>query len=54
MKDFYGSLKSATANGIIYEDVIVKGHWEFIFSPPRTEGLLPVIKHSVFRGWGEI
>ena len=51
MSDFYGSLEQATASGIEYEKLISAGNWEFIFSLPRQEGLLPVIKHAQFNGW---
>ena len=51
MGDFYGSLEMATYSGIKYGEKITKGNWEFIFSEPRKEGQLPVIKHSKFNGW---
>ena len=51
MSDFYGSLEQATVSGIKYGELIPAGNWEFIFAPPRQEGLLPVIKHAQFNGW---
>ena len=51
MTDFYGSLEKATASGIEYNELISTGNWEFIFSPARQEGVLPVIKHAQFNGW---
>lgn len=51
MTDFYGLLEKATASGIEYNELISTGNWEFIFSPARQEGLLPVIKHAQFNGW---
>ena len=51
MSDFYGSLEQATVSGIKYGELISAGNWEFIFAPPRQEGLLPVIKHAQFNGW---
>ena len=53
LEDFQGALESATTSGIKYGEIIVNGKWEFIFAPPRAKGQLPVIKHSVFSGWGE-
>lgn len=52
LEDFRNSLEDATASGIVYNEKILRGNWEFIFAPPRGEGLLPVVKHSVFLGWG--
>ena len=52
LEDFRGSLSNATASGIDYDKKIISGKWEFIFSPPRADGQLPVVKHSVFYGWG--
>ena len=51
MSDFYGSLEQATVSGIKYGELISAGNWEFIFAPPRQEGILPVIKHVQFNGW---
>lgn len=51
MEDFYGSLEQATSSGIVYGENIRCGNWEFIFSAPRQEGQLPVIKHAQFNGW---
>ena len=51
MSDFYGSLGQATISGITYGEKIPAGNWEFIFAPPRQEGLLPVVKHAQFNGW---
>ena len=51
MNDFYNSLEQATASGIEYGKLITAGNWKFIFSPPRQEGLLPVIIHAQFNGW---
>lgn len=51
MGDFYGSLEQATSSGIVYGEKITCGNWEFIFSAPRQEGQLPVIKHAQFKGW---
>ena len=51
MSDFYSSLEQATSSGIKYGELISSGNWEFIFAPPRQEGLLPVIKHAQFNGW---
>ncbi|MBI9051510.1 MAG: Ig-like domain repeat protein [Anaerolineaceae bacterium] len=50
--DFSEALNQATVNGIKYEEIITVGNWEFIFSAPRGEGLLPVVKHAQFNGWG--
>ncbi len=51
MSNFYGSLEQATVSGIQYGGLISAGNWEFIFTAPRQEGLLPVIKHAQFNGW---
>ena len=51
MSDFYGSLEKAIDSEIIYEEIINQGNWEFIFSKPRENGLLPVVKHAKFNGW---
>lgn len=49
--DFYQNLNSATAKGIKYGTIQTVGNWEFIFSHPRIEGGLPVVKHAQFLGW---
>jgi hypothetical protein len=51
MSDFYGALQEATKSGIVYEEKITQGNWEFIFAQPRQAGQLPVIKHAQFNGW---
>lgn len=51
MSDFYGALEQATVSEIKCGELISAGNWEFIFAPPRQEGLLPVIKHAQFNGW---
>ena len=51
MSDFYGSLQKATKSGIIYEEKITQGNWEFIFARPRQAGQFPVVKHAKFNGW---
>lgn len=51
ISDFYGSLEKATIGNIKYEEIIIQGNWEFIFSKPRKKGQLPVVKHAQFNGW---
>lgn len=48
MTSFQGAVNKAVMQGIKYEERITIGNWEFIFSAPRGEGLLPVIKHAQY------
>ncbi len=52
LDDFAGALEAATKDGIKYDEIMNVGKWELKFSPPREDGLLPVIMHAVFKGWG--
>jgi hypothetical protein len=53
LDDYSGALQQATKNGIKYDELMTVGNWEFKFSAPRGEGLLPVVKHAQFNGWGK-
>ncbi|MEL3959257.1 pre-toxin TG domain-containing protein [Caldifermentibacillus hisashii] len=49
LSSFQSSVKDAVKEGIKYEEIMNIGNWELIFSKPRGDGLLPVIKHAVYR-----
>ena len=49
LTSFQNAVNTAYAEGIRYEQIMKVGNWELIFSRPRTEGLLPVIKHALYR-----
>jgi toxin YxiD len=49
LSSFQSSVKSAVQKGIKYEEIMNIGNWELIFSKPRGDGLLPVIKHAVYK-----
>ncbi len=48
LTSFHNSVKGAVKEGIKYEEIMNIGNWELIFSKPREDGLLPVIKHAVY------
>ena len=48
--DYWKSLGKAVQSGIVYNEMIYAGSWEFIFSPARNNGSNPVIKHAKFTG----
>ena len=45
---FQESVSAAIKQGIKFEAPMKVGNWELIFSNPKAEGLLPVIKHAVY------
>ncbi|GAF63513.1 hypothetical protein BTS2_0404 [Bacillus sp. TS-2] len=49
LSSFQKSVKNGVKKGIKYEEIMNIGTWELIFSKPRGDGLLPVIKHAVYR-----
>ena len=49
LSSFQNSVSSAVKQGIKYDEIINVGNWELIFSKARGDGLLPVIKHAVYR-----
>ena len=49
LTSFQNAVNTAYAEGIRYEQIMKVGNWELIFSRPQTEGLLPVIKHALYR-----
>jgi hypothetical protein len=50
LASFQASIKQATERGILYTEApIIIGNWELMLSQPRANGLLPVIKHAVYR-----
>nr|WP_258922246.1 LXG domain-containing protein [Heyndrickxia coagulans] len=49
LSSFQSSVKDAVKEGVKYDEIMNTGNWELIFSKPRGEGLLPVIKHAVYR-----
>lgn len=49
LSSFENSVKKAVNEGVKYEEIMNIGNWELIFSKPRGDGLLPVIKHAVYR-----
>jgi hypothetical protein len=52
LTDFQNALASVTKNGIHYEELMTVGNWEFKFGKAKETGQLPVLFHSVFKGWG--
>ncbi len=47
LTEFESALSSAiNRNGLITDEMIHGGDWEFIIVPPREEGLNYVIKHA--------
>ena len=48
--DYWKSLNNAVRNGITYDKIINKEHWEFIFAKPRKKGEFPIIKHAKYNG----
>jgi RHS repeat-associated protein len=49
LESFDEAVSMAETQGIMYEDLMYEGNWELIFSQPREAGLLPVIKHALYR-----
>ncbi len=49
LKSFHAAINKASKFGLIYGDEIVIGQWGFVFSPPRENGLLSVVKHAIYR-----
>jgi len=49
LSSFQNSVSGAVKQGIEYDEIMNVGNWELIFSKPRGDGLLPVIKHAVYR-----
>jgi hypothetical protein len=53
LSSFKASVEKAIKLGILYtEKPIIIDSWEFMFSPPRHKGLLPVIKHAMYKPKG--
>ena len=48
LSSFQNSVKNAVKEGIKYEEIMNIDNWELIFSKPRGDGLLPVVKHAVY------
>ena len=48
MTSFQEAVNKAVMQGIKYGERITIDNWEFIFSAPRGDGLLPVIKHAQY------
>lgn len=42
------SLDAQEPKGIKYDEMMKVGNWELIFSKPRADGQLPVIKHALY------
>ena len=49
LESLHAATKAAVKGGIKYEQIIRVNEWELIFSAPRGEGLLPVLKHAVLK-----
>ena len=49
LSSFQNSVSDAVKQGVKYDEIMNVGNWELIFSKPRGNGLLPVIKHAVYR-----
>ncbi|WP_352230666.1 ribonuclease YeeF family protein [Bacillus subtilis] len=49
LSSFQNSVKKAVKQGVKYDEIMNVGNWELIFSKPRGDDLLPVIKHAVYR-----
>ncbi len=53
LNSFKSSVEKAIESGIQYtQEPFVIDCWELQFSPPRSEGLLPVIKHAMYKPKG--
>ena len=53
LSSFRSSVEKAIKSGIQYtKKPIIVDSWELMFSPPRQEGLLPVIKHALYKPKG--
>lgn len=48
--DYWKSLGKAVKSGIVYNEMIYAGRWEFMFAKPRSKDSNPVIKHAKFTG----
>ncbi len=48
LDSFKSAVSSAMDQGIKYDKMMKIGNWELIFSKPRAEGQLPVIKHALY------
>lgn len=48
ISSFQNAISSAIAQEIQFERVMRIDNWELIFSQPKGEGLLPVIKHALY------
>ncbi len=49
LSSFQNSVSGAVKQGVKYDEIMNVGNWELIFSKPRGDVLLPVIKHAVYR-----
>jgi RHS repeat-associated protein len=49
LDSFRGALGKAIKGGIQYNEMIGADGWEFIISPPRQAGMLPTVKHALFK-----
>ena len=48
LASFESAVDTAVAQGVRYENVMKVGNWELVFSQPKSEGLLSVIKHALY------
>ncbi|AKA70504.1 hypothetical protein [Clostridium scatologenes] len=49
LSSFQRSVEGAVKQGVKYDEIMNEGNCELIFSKPRGNGLLPVIKHAVYK-----
>ncbi|MGJ0909476.1 RHS repeat domain-containing protein [Clostridium botulinum] len=49
LSSFENAVADAAKKGVKYDEIMNEGNWELIFSKPCGDGLLPVIKHAVYR-----
>lgn len=50
MGSLHSAVFAAGQGGLPVGEKLMVGGWELIFSPPRQEGLLPVLKHALYKG----
>ncbi|WP_017687496.1 WXG100 family type VII secretion target [Paenibacillus sp. PAMC 26794] len=48
IRSFQSAVKEAAAKGYKFNEPVIVGNWELIFSPSREAGQLPVIKHGLY------
>ena len=49
LTSLYFAIEKAAVKGLEYDKMIHVGGWELIFSKPRAQGQLPVLKHALYK-----